>query len=371
MVLLLLSITKGGISTMLIRDVHPVVIETMNRQQSVVIIDHSVGAYTVPLSRILSMVKNHFVIDNSDHALFTSGPGDKASWIVAAIVRVEPTGNAFAATCWVDERRIQAIITGENDKKRPDHTRDEGNRDVEDAILLAYVESMNRMRSSNGANLYSSLNLFPPNLRKAFEDHHPDYSKGFNGPFVTQQPILHRIPLNSIWQGVAYQQPQSTMQPPAPDQFSKPASFGPGGFRVQPRPAQQPQQQPRPVPFDPSQDNVDTIDVQATPVEPPPSFKRSAANHISGMVNAILASGNTHGVLPTKPNETIGAFVNGNGEVIITYDDGSISPPVHPESLSIDPFEIAEAVQVQDPASVIPLQAFRKVPMGESMDYDE
>jgi len=310
------------------------------------------------------MVKNHFVVDNSDHVLPLSSSNERGSWLVCSIVKVEPTGNAFAATCWVDPETIQNVLSGKSEPRDQFMARGKTS-DMDDAIKLAYIESMNRMRNSNRASLYSSLNLFPPSFRKGIG---PDYGQQFSGPFASQPPIPHRMPLNTMWRGTIPQQPQPTMRPPAPDQFSKPASFGPGGFRVQPRPTQQ--QQPEPVPFNPAQDDVETIEVQATPVHPQASFRRPAANHISGMINAILASGNTHGVVASKPNDTVGAFVNGNGEVIITYDDGSISPPIKPESLSIDPFAIEAAMQ-DDPRNVIPIQVFEKVPLGEPMGDDE
>lgn len=341
---------------MLIQEVNPVVLETINRQQSIIVLDHSIGACTIPLIRILSMVKNCFVVDNSDRVLPISS-NDRTPWYVGAIVKIEPTGNAFATSCWVDSGTITEVLEGKGPATEEKFGIGKSrNRELEEAIRLAYVESMNRMCHSNGPTLYSSPGLFPPNLRQAIQSQTPpDYGIQFNGPLAEGKPFPHRAPLDAMWKRAFNQQQQPIVQQPMPDQFSKLASFGPGSYTNK---NQTPQQStPESIPSD----LVQTIDVQAIPVQPqqaPP--RRPAASHINGMVNAILASGNTHGVIATKPNDAIGAFVNGDGDVIITYDDGSFSPPIKPEALSIDPYELD--MTMQGPIgrdSFIPVQILR------------
>lgn len=353
---------------MLIRDVHPVVWDTLQRRQSIILADSMPGFFTIPIDRILSINKATMAIDNTDyHFSLGRANSDKTGLIVVAVTKVEPEGNIFVNSCFITESQI---IQALNNQEQPSQDRSpfsDYNDNVAELIRMAYTELTNRMAQSNGvANQYSSYRFVPPYWQKLLSG--LNQFKDVDG--LSNQPVPHKVPLDAMW-NVQNRIGQK-------DQFSKPAAFGPAS--VPPTQAQNPflpnQKMvwvPNPHPKDPyrnvplvtpvnqqaanfqvafkpkaqpvnvqAQDGVETIEME--PVEPVvkmPKPAPMAQSVISGMLNAILASGNREGI--------VSSFVNGDGNVYLSYADGSISPPIRAEAADVD-IDKMECV-MQDPVA--------------------
>lgn len=395
---------------MLICNVLPGTLDILARQRCVILIAGSSLPITIPIERILSFNKNTVVIDNADRAIWNSGhiyPDSSTDFIGACVLKIEPNGNIFVAENRINEGMVQQAIS---DRNGFGFHIDSSNNELMNALIMALCELHNRRMAASGPSMMSSISMFPQQMKSQMMTNPSTAQMLQNDP---NQPIPHRMPFYVP----ASNTPQHFVVPQR-EQFSRPAAFGPSqtkGFpftqaELRPLPKQQGEPVKIPIPdnlppFNPTPPTIlsdeqrekcfgqfqpmvaqynqqaggwegvvntkpespqadqgeTTIEAEAQfiPIDPRKETRKETANHISGMINAILSSGNVKGALPINDGP-VAAFVNGDGDVILSYSDGSISPAIRPESVGVD--EDAVAYEMQDPAhnsdSITPVKKF-------------
>ena len=397
---------------MLIRNVLPGILDILARQRCVILINGSNLPTTIPIERILSFNKNTMIIDDANRSLTTRDSMYRndlmTSFVGGCIIKIEPMGNIFVAEVSIPTRLMDEAYkiyhTGfPSQKKDEDYLfYNMPSDELKDAIMMAIMETNNRMRIATEPNLVSSASMFPPQFQSQMMNI-PQFANVLQTD--PNRPIPHRMP---FFTPVANTTTRFTIQPkqePPKESFSRPATFGPSQaknlkfgtaeFGVLPKQQGTPIVSPYHDNLSPSNQSPSTIlsdeqmaqcfgqvhpmiakfnqqvgvwegfpntqptfqkseevptieaNAKVLPIDSRKEARKETANHISGMINAILASGNTHGVVPI-PDGPIAAFVNGDGDVILSYSDGSISPAINPETVGVDEDLIAE--EIQDPS---------------------
>lgn len=388
---------------MLIRNVHPNTLGILARQRCVILTASGGVLTTIPVERILSFNKNTMIIDNADHTIVRQDSyfyGAGTDFIGACILRIEPAGNIFVAEARINEDIIQQAVDPRHQQSDfgPNASIPPRSHDTElvEAIRMAMIELNNRSMTPNGPSRMSSISMLPPQMQSQMVSN-PAMSKVLqNDPNL---PVQHKVPFSVP---VYNTPPRYVVQ--QKDQFSRPAAFGPSQFRSNPLgqsptwlhcdtpPELAPMMAHIQYHFGPMasalgqaahqstiqkvEDEEDlyhdpktriseqalrqnakepeTIEVEAQymPTDSCKNARMETANHISGMINAILSSGNTRGTLPINDGP-VAAFVNGDGDVILSYSDGSISPAIRPEAVGVDEDQID--IELQGPIERFPI----------------
>ena len=336
---------------------------------------------------------------------------DKSTdFVGACILRIEPMGNIFAAEIEITQNLVDEVYKlyysdtnlQKNDEPSPFYQN--VSTELKDALMMAIMEIHNRMMAATAPSRMSSISMFPQQFQSQMSTI-PQFSHFLQTD--PNRPIAHRMPFSTPVPNTTARFTIQPKQDPPKESFSRPAAFGPSQaknlkigtaeFGILPKQQGTPVVYPIPdnlPPFNPSpptilpdeqqaqcfgqiqpmvarynqqtgvwqgvsnvkpmvpqkNEEVTTIEANAKvlPVDHRREARKETANHISGMINAILASGNTHGVVPMS-NGPIAAFVNGDGDVILSYSDGSISPAINPETVGVDETLIGE--EMQDPST--------------------
>ena len=388
---------------MLISNVLPGTLDILARQRCVILVIGSSIPITIPIERILSFNKNTMVIDNADRTIGNNGyiySDSAADFIGACVLKIEPNGNIFVAENRINEDMVQQAIS---DRNGFGFHIDSSNNELMNALIMALCEIHNRRMAANGPSMMTSISMFPQQMKSQMMANPSTAQILQNDP---NRPIPHRMPF--AVQGTNTT-PRFVVQPK--DQFSRPAAFGPSQAKSNIFPkdppwsppenvknpyiavqTQVPQSTSEPWVQEPPQTKANPVaTVVANPIEedgdigPDPKMwiteqalrrkaqesgtifnpesmnpfsdphkqaRKETANHISGMINAILSSGNTRGALPINDGP-VAAFVNGDGDVILSYSDGSISPAIHPEVVGVD----------EDAVDMVPQDAAKNLPM--------
>lgn len=367
-------------------------LDTLMRQQCVILINRGAELpITIPIARILSFHKNTIIIDNSDRritraeSIYYNNYG--VDFIAAGILRIEPEGNIFVSEIPIDSMKFDELLNLNTSQSFGSKC---GDFELSVALKMAFRELNERRLETNvqasmmPQQQFRSQTFQPtPITTQTYQNNNINQpSNTFAPPIINSSPFI--------------------VQPK--EQFKRPATFGPFQARSNPLPKNSPYMhqenidntceaapiqplspftepwiqemlKPRSKPsgngsvtlIEDVDDGIDPKmwiteqslrrDVQKNgtifnPESMDPfanSHKKArieAANHISGMINAILASGNTNGILPN--DGPVSSFVNGDGDIILSYSDGSISPAIRPNIVELDDNQMPREIQEND-----------------------
>lgn len=351
---------------MLVLDVMPAVMEVVNERGCVILnqicmlrrdVSH-INTVTVPNNKILAMHHNVLMIDNYDRSVLTESGfaynplgQNQLDLLLAYITRVDQ--NVFCKYIPFDYADLRRILKGGDEYLNPDVV----------AVVHMAVAQINRMNRDGHRTYWSSREFVHPELRAMIDNNCPK-AKDLNS-YEFNILLNHQGTINDLNQG--YKQ---MMQSQKGESFNRP-SMVPPGFIPQPSTPPTPSpvsfsappKQPCPVfktaPF-PSNGQVVA---PGTPVPPPMPMGRdymplvlkqeieepkipvvfttpkpneqkkpkfASPDHVGGILNAILSSDNAN-----VTNGAVGAFVNGDGQIMLSYEDGSISPPINNQLVGI------------------------------------
>lgn len=389
---------------MLICNVLPGTMDILARQRCVILVGGNGIPITIPVERILSFNKNTMVIDNADRSIASSGYASfdpSTDFIGACVLKIEPNGNIFVAENRINEGMVQQAIS---DRNRFGFHIDSSNNELMNALIMALCELHNRRMAAHGPSMMTSISMFPQQMKSQMMANPSTAQILQNDP---NRPMPHRMPFAGHGTNTT---PRFVVQPK--DQFSRPAAFGPSQAKSNTFPKDPPWSPPENVknPYIAVQTQTpptepwvqELLQMKANPVanvvateveddedigpdpkmwiteqalrrkaqengtifnpesmdpfaDPHKQARKETANHISGMINAILSSGNTRGALPIHDGP-VAAFVNGDGDVILSYSDGSISPAIRPEVVGVD--EVDTVTQEDAEKLPMPIKAF-------------
>ena len=294
---------------MLVQDVIPQTLQIMSRQQCIIVIAGNYPA-TIRIPQILAMYKNLLVIDNRDRIIpnLTRYDDGTSEFVLGNISRIEPDGNVFATAESLSRTQIANIlyIGGDPYSVVPDVY-----------YVVKMADMFLRMVASKGCvQNVSSFSMFPQAIRQQIIQKEPEQVARWNtDPIHNDLFIQHSGFLDQV----------ENMHKEKVDQFKRPSTVPPvTAFDPNLRQGQildkmlnvkQPQ---------PQEPLIYNQQAQPFVSQEPPVQQYVSPDHIEGMLNAIIASGNDQNL----PPDVSGAFVNSDGQVMFDYKDGSISPPV-------------------------------------------
>ena len=360
-------------------DVAPVVMETLEEKKSIILnqINYSNGyvstitTITVPADKILTMFRNIVVIDNFDRSILNDiDPYNyrfcnikQIDLLVASITRVDD--NVICTNIPIDTDDLKTMLNSKNEILH-----------INPDLVVAINMAMSRLKQMNQEGYrayYSSINFMPSEIGNAMFNQHPEIrAKHMQNPFEFDVYLKHGGTMLNI-----YDNYEAIKNSPRGESFNRP-SMVPPGF-IPPKPSipptppvpptppkvsfSAPPKQPTPIfkttPFPANGQSV----VPGTPIPPPMPMGRdymplvlkqqikdpqipvvfvnpkqkeqekqtyASPDHVGGILNAILSSDNSN-----VTNGAVGAFVNGDGQIMLSYEDGSISPPINNQLVGI------------------------------------